>query len=107
MLEGIAEVIAGLFCVLIYGSEERPRHPIWRYLLLGYTFSGFVLIALGFVGFVSEDDIPRALIGIWLFACVIALNGEYTFRSEKNAKIILAIGVILFVWGLLLEFEVI
>jgi uncharacterized membrane protein HdeD (DUF308 family) len=107
MLEGIAEVIAGLFCALIYGSEEKPRHPIWRYLLLGYTFSGFVLIVLGFLGFVSEDDIPNALIGIWFFVCVIALNGEYTLRSEKNAMIILVIGVILFVWGLLLGFEVI
>jgi multisubunit Na+/H+ antiporter MnhB subunit len=107
MPELIVEVIATILSILIYGTEEKPRHPIWRFLLLSYTFVGFMVMAAGFLGFVDEDDIPRVLIFIWALSCVVALLGEFEFGSKKIALVFLSIGAVSIGLAFLKLFEVI
>ena len=77
-MDSILEFIAALVAVGIYGTEDKPRHPVWRNLLRVFVFGGGafalanILLPLGIA-------VPIALSVVWGFSLVIVLSAEHYF----------------------------
>ena len=77
-MDSILEFIAAIVAVGIYGTEDKPRHPVWRILLRIVAFGGGgfalanILLPLGV-------DVPIVISVLWGFSLLIVLSAEHHF----------------------------
>lgn len=79
----ILEVIIGLLAIWIYGSEDRPRHPIWRNSVRTIAFSGLLVSTASFLGKLGSVRFPLPLIVIWAVCSLVVIMAEYDLGSKK------------------------
>ena len=77
----ILEAVGAFFAIFIYGSEENPKHPIWRTalraaFLVGYAVSVATLFGLIDVAF------PLWLTILWIACWGVILMAEFEVGSK-------------------------
>lgn len=82
-MEAILELIFALLAITIYGTEERPRSPIWRNTVRIIAFGGALLSGLGLLGLIPVIDYPIAAMVLWIVCGLIVLVGEYEVGSKR------------------------
>ncbi|MCE8546792.1 hypothetical protein KBY25_13255 [Ruegeria pomeroyi] len=94
-MEIVLEIIVTLLAVTIYGTEERPRSPIWRNTVRVIAFGGAFLSGLGLLGLIPVIDYPIAAMMLWGVCGLIVLVGEYEAGSKRVAIAAIVAAVIL------------
>jgi len=54
----IPELILAFVAVAIYGTEEKPKHPLWRHSVRTVAFSGVLISTAGFLNLLSDLEFP-------------------------------------------------
>lgn len=77
LMADIAEFIAAMLAALIYGTEDRPRHPFWRAALRAIVFGGGAIffVSVGLTGRIPPLSLWVGF--VWVFASMMLLIGEY------------------------------
>ena len=74
----------------IYGSKEKPRHPIWRNTVRTVAFCGAAFSVVHMVGMTGGISIPMAISALWFVTFLIVLSTEYYFGKRNLAYAIIA-----------------
>jgi hypothetical protein len=91
IVEAILEFVLGMISHIIYGTEDKPRHPIWRNTVRVIAFSGAFISAASLLKFLGNFVVPFPIIMIWLLCSVIVISAEYYAGSKKVG--LMALGV--------------
>lgn len=94
----VFEFQVGIFAVFIYGTENRPKHPIWRNTLRVFVFGGSFVAVLNLLGFLGEFDVPLWLTAVWLLCFATVMSAEYYAGKPWLSLVTLIIGVCLLGW---------
>lgn len=97
-MDDVLEFLVGLFATFVYGTKDRPKHPVWRNTLRTFVFGGSVVAVLNQLGIAGEFDVPVWLIAVWLFCFVTVMLAEYYVGKPWLSLVTLIIGVCLLVW---------
>lgn len=100
-VEIVLEFIVTLLAITIYGTEERPRSPIWRNTVRVIAFGGALLSGLGLLGLMPVIDYPIAAMVLWIVCGLIVLVGEYEAGSKWVAIAAIVAVVILILLALI------
>ncbi len=79
----LLELILSYFAIWIYGTEDRPKHPVWRNSIRTVAFSGILVSVAGFLGMLGSFEFPFIIILIWAFCSLIVITAEYNVGSRK------------------------
>ncbi len=79
----ILELVCSFVAIFIYGSESRPRHPIWRNSFRIIAFGGSISILVNLLTTWSFPDFASPLILPWLLCSIVVLLGEYYVGSKR------------------------
>lgn len=79
----------------IYGSEERPKHSIWRNIVRVIAFSGAVVFTATMLDLMAAVEFPLILSALWAICFLIVLSAEYYIGSVKVAYSAIATFVVM------------
>jgi hypothetical protein len=54
----ILELIVTLLATWIYGTDDKPKHPIWRNSVRIVAFSGVIISVAGFLNVLGGFEFP-------------------------------------------------
>ncbi|MFD1158167.1 hypothetical protein [Roseovarius aestuarii] len=91
------ELIFSFVAIGIYGSEERPRHPVWRNSIRIVAFAGAAIVYAILLAEWDLPDIASFLILPWLACSCVVLLGEYYLGSKKLGVVAIIIMLLLLV----------
>ena len=77
------DLILAYLAVWVYGTEDRPRHPVWRNSIRIVAFSGLLVSAAWYGGVLGSVEFPYVVILIWAICSLIVLVAEYDLGSKK------------------------
>ncbi|NSX56518.1 hypothetical protein [Parasulfitobacter algicola] len=80
-MDTLLELVIGFTAIAIYGTEGKPRHPIWRNSLRTVVFAGFVIAFVDLQFPTLSLEIPIAIELLWLFGFVTVLLAEFYVGS--------------------------
>ncbi len=93
-METVLELIIQYLGLAIYGTEEKPRHPIWRNIVRLIAFSGAAFSILHMLDMTGSTSVPLVISALWLVTFMIVLSTEYYFGPKKLAYAIIAVFLI-------------
>ena len=79
----ILELVLAFVAVAIYGTEERPRHPLWKNSVRTVAFGGALISSASFLNLLGGFVFPLVVGVIWGICSLLLLMGEYYFGSKK------------------------
>lgn len=79
----ILELVVAFFAAWIYGTEDKPKHPIWRNSVRTIAFSGILVSTVGFLGFLGSFEFPIGIVLLWVFCSLIVISAEYYMGSKR------------------------
>lgn len=85
-MDAIFELVITVFATWIYGTELRPRHPVWRYILRAIAFGGAFVAALSLLNIPSDFDVPLWLEVFWMFCFVTVMSAEYYVGNDLHSR---------------------
>ena len=94
-MEAVLEIVLNVLAVGIYGTPEKPRHPVFRNTVRLIAFGGSVIMLAEFVGLVSNIQKPMAAMSVWLVCGVIVLLAEYDLGSPRIAIAAISVSALL------------
>lgn len=77
-------VIAGL-SILIYGTEDKPRHPAVRNMVRTIAFGGSAIVIATALRLIPDQNFHWGIAAIWLLSSFVVLIGEYEIGSKRVA----------------------
>jgi hypothetical protein len=75
------ELIIAALGWLIYGSEEKPKHPIWRNTVRVIAFSGAAVFVAVMLGLAGNIQVPLIVSAFWFVCFMIVFSVEYYIGS--------------------------
>ena len=91
----IIELILTFVAVTIYGTEEKPRHPIWRNSVRTVAFGGVLISIASFLNLLGDLKFPIVVVLIWVICSLLVISAEYYVGSKK---VCLAASIVLPIW---------
>ena len=79
----ILELIVSFLAVWIYGTDDKPRHPIWRNSVRTIAFAGTLVSSASFLGFLGAIQFPLILTLAWALCSLIVISAEYYVGSKR------------------------
>ncbi|WP_152612147.1 hypothetical protein [Leisingera sp. ANG-S5] len=77
------EFVVTFLAVWIYGTEDRPKHPIWRNGVRIVAFSGIIVSAAGFKGLLGSFEFPLIFTLVWGGCSLVVISAEYYLGSKR------------------------
>ncbi|MEM7056252.1 MAG: hypothetical protein AAF557_01560 [Pseudomonadota bacterium] len=102
-MEGILELVSLFVADGVYGTQERPRHPIWRNALRVFVFSGALVAAWHLFTFNTWPNIHIVFSVIWGLAFLTVFSAEYYLGRPWLSLAAGVAGIILLLLGLRAE----
>ena len=91
----VLELIIDALGWLIYGSEEKPKHPVWRNTVRVIAFSGAAVFVAAMLNLTGNIEVPLIVSGLWFLCFMIVFSAEYYIGSVKVAYAAIATFAIL------------
>jgi hypothetical protein len=85
-----------VLAVGIYGTPQKPRHPVFRNTVRLIAFGGSAILLAELIGLVSDIHKPMAVIFVWGVCGLIVILAEYDLGSPKIAIVALMVVALLF-----------
>lgn len=82
-MDEIAELFIAAMSIAIYGTDDKPRHPIWRNSVRLVAFCGAFVSIASLSGWLNDTTFPMALVVTWGVCALIVLSAEYYVGSKK------------------------
>ena len=79
----ILEFILAFVAMAIYGTEEKPRHPIWRNSVRTIAFAGVLVSIASFLNIFGAFEFPLVIVLIWAICSLLVISAEYYVGSKK------------------------
>ena len=79
----ILEFILAFVAVAVYGTEEKPRHPIWRNGVRVVAFAGVLVSTASYLNMFGNFDFPLFIVLIWGICSLLVISAEYYVGSKK------------------------
>ncbi|WP_133840692.1 hypothetical protein [Pelagimonas phthalicica] len=79
----LLELVVSLLAVGIYGTEDRPRHPIWRNSIRTIAFAGLLVSVADVLGILGSVEFPFVVTLVWAFCSLIVITAEYYVGSKR------------------------
>ena len=95
IVEAALEFVLAIISHIIYGTEDKPRHPIWRNTVRVIAFSGTIIAAASLLNFLGNIVVPFPIIMIWILCSLIVVSAEYYAGSKKIVLIALGVFAVL------------
>ncbi len=77
----ILELIIAALGWLIYGSEEKPKHPIWRNTVRVIAFAGAAVLVAVMLDLAGNIQVPLIVSAFWFVCFMIVFSAEYYIGS--------------------------
>ena len=103
-MEAILELLIGALGFAIYGTPERPRHPLLRNTVRLFAFGGTAIAIAFLFGLMGEAKFPLFATFVWLLCSLIVIYAEYYLGNPTIARAAAMAFVLLFavaVWKLI------
>ena len=100
-MDDVVELLANLLGIGIYGTDERPRHPFWRNALRVFVFGGGVVVACSLLSLFGAEQVPKALVLVWLLGVAIVFGAEYYLGKPILSGAVALMGLALLALALL------
>ena len=93
-------IVQGVLAVMgfaIYGTEDKPRHPIWR------TFFRTAVIGGGLYGLATQAlllpsvNLSNWIVGLWILCWWLLIEAEFHIGLKSICYFAVAIGFVLLV----------
>jgi hypothetical protein len=84
-MEAILELLIGLLGYAIYGTSERPRHPLLRNMVRLIAFGGTAIAVAFLFGLTGGFKFFPFVIFVWLLCSLIVIYAEYYLGNPKIA----------------------
>ena len=82
-MEDILELIVSFLAAWIYGTDDNPKHPIWRNSVRTIAFTGILVSSAKFLGFLGAIQFPLILTLVWALCSLIVITAEYYVGSKR------------------------
>jgi len=79
----ILELILAFVAVAIYGTEEKPKHPIWKNSVRTVAFTGVLVSIASFLNVFGSFEFPLFIALIWAICSLLVISAEYYVGSKK------------------------
>lgn len=99
----ILEILTAIVAVGIYGTVEKPRHPIWRNTLRTIAFSGSIFVSYHMFRFNEWPDVHMTVSVAWAFGLFIVFSAEYDCGRPWLSLAAAIAGILLFLQVLKME----
>jgi hypothetical protein len=99
----ILELVLTFVTVWIYGTDDKPRHPIWRNSVRIVAFTGAFVSAASLLSILGNFEVPRVATLIWALCSLIVISAEYYVGSKK----VFLAAVIVFATWLAISLEIV
>ena len=84
-MDVVLEMIATFLAFAIYGTDAKPRHPVWRNAVRMIAFGGAAIAIASLLSLLGNVEIPTIAVVIWGLCSVIVLLAEYELGSRRVA----------------------
>ena len=84
-MEDAVEFVVMILGAGLYGTEARPRHPVWKNTLRVVAFGGGALAIASMLSLLGDTRFPVLAILFWLACSLIVLVAEYELGSRRIA----------------------
>ena len=95
-LHAILELVIAGLSILIYGTEDKPRHPAVRNTVRTIAFGGSAIVIATALRLIPDQNVHWGIAAICLLSSFVVLMGEYEIGSKRVACAAFATAILLF-----------